>query len=892
MKRALFILAALTFGRTLASAPIASVAVRGNENLPAEEIIAISHLQAGLPFDANTATQAQQYLKAWGVFESALVISKQMPQGIAVILQVKEAPLIADIQVSGNYPLIANKILRPLSIRPGDAYLERTARLEAEKIREVYTRAGFYEAKVSFHTAPAKEKNSLILHYTIERGPRLRIRNVSVTGTSRWPKGRFVSLLNPLRPFSEKRLKHSLQAIETLYHEHGFLRAQAKITKRTVHPKKGWVDLELEVEEGPQVEVWFTGRKAFSVPTLKEAITIYKTGSFDDFELEASRESLAEFFRKMAYPEAVITVGKKQIDTQTWRVIFDIQSGPKETIKQVRFFGNHSISGSKLKKILINRPHSLGSRGVLLEEYFEQDKKAIIDLYRSEGFLNVAVTGMEAHKTPSGFSWQIDIHIEEQANIKISAIVLEGNQRFDRKTLLKNTSLREGDSFSPLTFAQDREQLLLFYKDHGFPYAVITPSVKTSDTALITLHYLFQENGPAHIGQIVMVGDILTGVRAIRRAMTIKEGDPYSYQKILESELALRRMTAFRSVKIETIGLEQQQSTVDLVVRIEERQPLQIDLDAQYSTDNLYSGEIIFSNYNSFGWAKQTHLRLKGGLENSRGEANWIDPRFLGSDFQFTLGGWMDYTKKPAQSPLQPGTSFGFFRQFHRMGLLTRYELTRTYVVDGDLLSNNQRDSTLSKVIGSVSFDTRDNFGDPHRGIFALAGANLVDEIRGSQANFIKFRTGFSHYWTLWRPVTFTQGLRFDRIESIGDNVNVPTSELIFLGGDDTLRGFREDRVGPLDANASPLGGRTRWIYNAELHFRLARSLQMAWFFDAGSLTNAFSEINSDTIRESAGVGFRYITPVGPIRADYGFVLDTQTGEPSGRFHLTFGYPF
>ena len=102
------------------------------------------------------------------------------------------------------------------------------------------------------------------------------------------------------------------------------------------------------------------------------------------------------------------------------------------------------------------------------------------------------------------------------------------------------------------------------------------------------------------------------------------------------------------------------------------------------------------------------------------------------------------------------------------------------------------------------------------------------------------------------------------------------------MGGNDTLRGFQEDAI-----NHS--GGRTSLIYNGELQYRLFGDIKLAAFFDAGSLTNSFKDISADSVRESAGFGVRYITPVGPIRLDYGFVLDQKSGEPGQRFHFSFG---
>jgi outer membrane protein insertion porin family len=110
-------------------------------------------------------------------------------------------------------------------------------------------------------------------------------------------------------------------------------------------------------------------------------------------------------------------------------------------------------------------------------------------------------------------------------------------------------------------------------------------------------------------------------------------------------------------------------------------------------------------------------------------------------------------------------------------------------------------------------------------------------------------------------------------------------NKLFFLGGDDTIRGFEQDAV-------DDSGGTVAILYNAELHFRLFEAFKLAGFFDAGVLTNNFGDITWEGWRESAGVGIRYFTPVGPVRLDLGFILDRRNNEPKQRLHFSFGYFF
>ena len=139
--------------------------------------------------------------------------------------------------------------------------------------------------------------------------------------------------------------------------------------------------------------------------------------------------------------------------------------------------------------------------------------------------------------------------------------------------------------------------------------------------------------------------------------------------------------------------------------------------------------------------------------------------------------------------------------------------------------------------------------------------------------------------------MTFVNSLRAEGVVPITDGTVVPRSELLFVGGDYSIRGFSQDGAGPVAVDGSPDGQMFTLLFNSELQFRLLGPLKVAAFFDTASAANSFT-VNRVSLRHSAGLGMRYVTPVGPIRFDYGFKLDRQTGEDVGRFHFTFGYAF
>jgi outer membrane protein insertion porin family len=363
---------------------------------------------------------------------------------------------------------------------------------------------------------------------------------------------------------------------------------------------------------------------------------------------------------------------------------------------------------------------------------------------------------------------------------------------------------------------------------------------------------------------------------------------------VVQSRLNLKRLGAYSTVRVETIGLEEKEEVVHLKVDVDESRPFLLDFGLGYSTDQRLTGFIAFRNLNSFGWAKHTSFKLTAGEELSRVQLGWLDPRFVGSSFEMSVNAWLQHEIRPAFNYIQLGGSAGWFRRYRAFGFFFRYELDRNYFIEGNTTAADDeslRNNTISKISLSASYDTRDSFSYPTKGWFTLGQVDFFNEIKGNEANFVEFIWQGEHNISYWR-FTLSSAARFNRIQTIGSSVSVPKNELLFLGGDDTLRGFGEDSLGPKNALGEAVGGRTRWILNEELRWRIWGNIHLAGFVDIGCLANDFSDLTWSNTRESAGFGLRYVTPVGPIRADYGIKLDRRPGESFGRFHLTFGYVF
>jgi outer membrane protein insertion porin family len=133
-----------------------------------------------------------------------------------------------------------------------------------------------------------------------------------------------------------------------------------------------------------------------------------------------------------------------------------------------------------------------------------------------------------------------------------------------------------------------------------------------------------------------------------------------------------------------------------------------------------------------------------------------------------------------------------------------------------------------------------------------------------------------------------------------GSRLELPASERFFAGGDTTVRGFALDQLGApatLDPSGLALGGNAVVIFNAELRVPVRWGLGMVGFLDAGNVFRRTSEIDLAELRSAVGFGFRYRSPVGPIRVDLGFKTTREQIAPGRResgssLHISLGQAF
>jgi outer membrane protein assembly factor BamA len=293
---------------------------------------------------------------------------------------------------------------------------------------------------------------------------------------------------------------------------------------------------------------------------------------------------------------------------------------------------------------------------------------------------------------------------------------------------------------------------------------------------------------------------------------------------------------------------------------------------------------------------------MRGSFRGSRFLLNVREPWLFGRDLDsFVTAFWeeeertsFDYNRKGGV--LQVGQTLD-----SRTTLIYRYLYQDTNVFNIEVLpeeiDRQFRTYTVSGPAFSVVWDTRDDPLEPRRGVFFGSDLGLsVDALGG--ASYVKGFFQAANVRRLRSDLAFVLSARLGLAATYGAGSAplLPLPERFFAGGAYGPRGWPVDEVGPKiitpEGEVFPTGGNALLLGGAELRYDLTRSFQLATFLDIGNVYLEVRDLSIPNLRKSVGLGVRYLTPIGPIRLDYGHKIHRLPGESSGRFHLTIGYAF
>lgn len=659
---------------------------------------------------------------------------------------------------------------------------------------------------------------------------------------------------------------------------------------------EGGIKLIYIVKEKPTIiRVEFQGNKELSDDKLREKITL-SPGSIADITLIQDNASrIKSFYEEEGYWSATVVPVVNKVTEHEVTLTYQIQEGEKVRIKKINILGNKAISSGKIKGVMRTSEWAiysfLTSSGYYKKETMNKDIEAIKDLYFNRGYIKAIIAEPEIKLTADKKGMIIEIQIFEGDQYRVSGIEIAGNKAFSEADIRKKVSLKTGDYFSRETLKKDITALTELYTQNGYAMANVFPDIipdeKNKEVKVI---YKIEEGEIFRIGRIEISGNIKTRDKVIRREMRLDEGDKFNSALLKRSYERINNLNFFESIELSPKP-RYEERLLDIDIKVKERPTGFLSVGGGYSSVDKLIGVVDITQGNLFG--KGQYLKLKGELggKSSFYELSFRDPWFMEKPISFntdiykTTREYVDYKRRAT------GFGFGFGKSLDEYwGASISYNLEKVTIYDvaegaSDFIKDQIGTRITSSITPSIVRDSRDNFIDPSRGSRNSLYVTFAG-IGGTNA-FIKGVADSAWFFPIGTTTVSLRG-RFGYATGLFGK-ELPLYERFYVGGIYTVRGLGFGEAGPRDEKGSVIGGTKELIFNLEYIFPILSEMRLKGvvFADAGNSYDKDEPIG--TLRYTSGLGIRWISPIGPIRIEWGYNLNKKTGESSSKLEFTFG---
>jgi outer membrane protein insertion porin family len=717
------------------------------------------------------------------------------------------------------------------------------------------------------------------------------VNKIEIRGLKRIEEGAVKSKISQKtgEPLSQEKISEDIKSIFTM----GYF----DDVRVEVETFEGGVKLIYVVKEKPTIiKIDFQGNEKVEDSKLKEKITLSPGSIADTVLIQDNASRLKKFYEEEGYLLANVVPVIKKVSENEITLTYQIDEGKKIRIDEIKITGNKNISSSKIRKAMETKKwwifSFLTSSGYYKKDRMEQDVSRIQNLYFDNGYIKAVIDEPEISVDQENREMTISINVSEGAQYKISSVGVSGNTVYSDAVIKNKLSIEPGEVFSKRRLEKDIGEISDLYTQNGYALVSVTPDLvpdDKDDTVKVVLN--IDEGGKYEIGRIEISGNTRTRDKVIRREIRVDEGETYDSTKLKRSYERINNLNYFETVEF-LPKPKYEEKVVDLEVKVKERPTGFLSVGGGYSSIDKFIATADLTQGNLFG--RGQYLKLKGELggRSSLYEISFRDPWLFDRPISLSTGiykttrEYIDYDKDAFGVYLGLGKSLS---EYWRGDISYNFEKAKISNISDDaslIIRDQEGTKTTSSITPKFIRDSRDNYLDPSRGsrnVFSFTFAG----IGGSNA-FIKGTIDSGWYFPVG-PTTFMVRGRFGYATGIFGE-ELPLYERFYVGGIYTIRGLGWGDAGPRDeATGDPIGGTEELIFNTEFIFPILTEIKLKGvvFFDAGNSYDDFDEFG--TLRYTTGTGIRWISPIGPIRIEWGYNLDQKPDESSNKFEFAFG---
>jgi outer membrane protein insertion porin family len=743
--------------------------------------------------------------------------------------------------------------------------------------------------------------------------------NIRVEGLQRVSEGTVYNYLpvNIGDALNERRVREAVRALYAT----GFF--------RDVQLRREESTLVVVVLERPSIESFeITGNKDIKTEDLQNTlrnIGLVAGKTFDRSVLEELQQFMTDqYFSRGKYGVKVDTTVEEQSGNRV-KVKVDIKEGKRAKIRQINVVGNEEFTDEEvLDDFELSTPGWLSwykQNDRYSRESLQGDLEKLRSFYMDRGYANFQVDSTQVAIAPEKDDIFITVNVTEGDVFKISDVKLAGTFVVPEAELERLLLVKPGQTFSRKTITTTQELLQNRLGQDGYAFAKIDP-VPTPDNEKkeVSLTIFIDPGNRVYVRNITFSGADGINDEVLRREMRQFEGGWMSNYALERSKQRIQQLPYVKKVDFETTPVAGAPDLVDVEFKVEEGPSAQLSGGIGYSESQSFILNGSFVDANFMGSGERIGLELNSGRYFTNYNFTHTDPYTTIDNVSRTASvGYRKATQFTSAASdfdsetISAGLSYGYpITEFQIIQFGVNLQSSQLLTSSGsarqavDWVKNNgdTYSGSADTIFGPIDFFGTKfkaaeltagwNYNSRNRSIFADRGSryslSVAATVPGSDVEYYVARTEAIKYVPLFGRFSLSFNLEVAYGDSIGDTTALPPYRQFFAGGPDSVRGFRENRLGPKDQNGRPYGGNLLVVGRTELILPLpekwATTARASVFYDLG---NVFYE--SDTVRffDKGGFPLDYSFKTSELKASTGVAV--QWLAPLGLFRFSFAVP-
>jgi len=774
-----------------------------------------------------------------------------------------------------------------------------------------------------------------------EDSPVFTVGDIRVEGLQRVTEGTVYNYLpiNIGDTLSQQRLREAVRAL----YDTGFF--------RDVEMRRDGNTLIVVVNERPTIESFeIKGNKDIKTEDLNKSLRnvgLAQGKTFDRSVLEDVKSFLQDQYGARGKYAARIDTNVEELAGNRVKIKIDIVEGKRAKIRQINIVGNKTYKEKDiLETFELKTPNLLSfykQDDRYSRESLQGDLEKLRSFYMDRGYANFEVESTQVAIAPEKDDIFITVNVNEGEVFKVKEVKLAGTFVIPEPLLRRYLLVQPGDQFSRKVITSTQELLQNRLGEDGFAFAKVDPVPTTlgdPKNKELSLTFFIDPGNRVYVRHINFSGVTKTNDEVLRREMRQLEGGWLSNVALDRSKQRLERLPYIKKVESETKPVAGSADLVDVNYDIEEGPSAQLGGGIGYSESQSFILSANYADANFLGTGRRVAIDLNSGRYSKVYGLSVTEPYFTADGVGFTGSlSYRDQTQFVSASsdfssetlgagldmgyPISENQGVRFGLSFQKSSLLVTSGSSASQSIDW--VRNNGDHSDRCIAINGVEVDCENptlpiylavfetqynaveltttwNYDSRNRTLFADRGMRhslgLSYALPGvSDVEYYVASYEFLKYIPLFGRFTLQLGAEAAYGFDIGDTTAVPPYRQFYAGGPETVRGYKESRLGPKDDYGRPFGGNMKVAARAEVIIPLPQKFQtsarLSWFYDMGNVFQTGNryqfrgrfglpvsyDFEYDKLKHSTGLAVQWLAPLGVFRFSYAIPLNAYKGD-------------